>query len=312
LQHPTPPLVCAFVNNMPDGAFLHTERQFTGLLEAACGSLFLELRRYALPGVPRGTCVAEQIGEQYLPLEQLWRSSPDAVIVTGSNPLAAELTDEPYWSDLVHLLEWSSQRAASVLLSCLAAHAALFAFDGVERRQLDAKRTGVFVQEVRRSHFLTDGIVSPLVLPHSRLNDVPSAAIESVGYEVLIGSQAIGWSVAHRRRNGCDLVLVQGHPEYDASSLLREYRRDAERFLSGARVDPPPLPIGCVAAEDEASLASFHHRISRGRRDPGLISQLPFEEMAGRAGWPWRSVAITFYANWTAGVLQGTGSGREI
>ena len=41
---------CAFVNNMPDGAFDATERQFLDLLETGSGSEVIAVRRYALSG----------------------------------------------------------------------------------------------------------------------------------------------------------------------------------------------------------------------------------------------------------------------
>ena len=47
-------LTCAFVNNMPDGAFDATERQFLGLLEEGSGSTVIDVRRYTVAGVPRG------------------------------------------------------------------------------------------------------------------------------------------------------------------------------------------------------------------------------------------------------------------
>ncbi|MCU1495370.1 MAG: homoserine O-succinyltransferase [Acidimicrobiaceae bacterium] len=298
------PLTCAFVNDMPDGAFLHTERQFVDLLGAGSGSIAIELRSYTLPGVLRGREIAEHVARLCFPLEDLWASSPDIVIVTGSEPLTATLAAEAYWGDLVHLLEWSTATSSSVVLSCLAAHAALLQFDGIDRTRLAAKLTGVFDQQVRAKHYLTTDLPSSIVLPHSRLNDVPRALVEGVGYEVLIGSEECGWSVAHRLRGHCELVLIQGHPEYEASSLLREYRRDTERYLRGERRDQPALPVGCVASADEDMIASFHGRVVSGELDPLLMGALPFHELAARVGWPWRTAATKLYGNWITEAFQ--------
>ena len=86
----TPPArwVCAFVNNMPDGAFDATERQFLDLLDAGSGGEVVEVRRYTMPGVPRGERTAARIAEEYLPFETVREGPPDLLIVTGSNPLA--------------------------------------------------------------------------------------------------------------------------------------------------------------------------------------------------------------------------------
>ncbi len=41
-------------------------------------------------------------------------------------------------------------------------------------------------------------------------------------------------------------VFLQGHPEYDADTLAREYRRDVGRFLAGERADAPAPPAGLL------------------------------------------------------------------
>ena len=98
------------------------------------------------------------------------------------------------------------------------------------------------------------------------------------------------------------VVLVQGHPEYDPSSLLREYHRDARRYLHLERDDLPCLPLDCVAPEDWDRLADLQCRMVGGERDPALIEAIPFDQMGERAPWPWRGVAIGLYTNWMAGV----------
>ena len=131
-----------------------------------------------------------------------------------------------------------------MLLSCLSAHAALAVFDGIERTTLEAKCTGVFPQRAR-SHPLAEGLGSDIVLPHSRLNTVAVDQVLAAGYEVALESDAVGWSVITKATAGAEVVLVQGHPEYDPSSLLREYHRDARSYVLGERDDvpapPPPL-----------------------------------------------------------------------
>ena len=190
-------------------------------------------------GSPRSTC----------PYATIREGSPDLLIVTGSNPLAPRIEDEPYWEDLAALLSWGRGHVPSMLLSCLSAHAALAVFDGIERTTLDAKCTGVFPQQAH-SHPLTAGLGPSIVLPHSRLNTVGLDEVRAAGYEVALESEAVGWSVDHQVAHGSEVVLVQGHPEYDPSSLLREYRRDARRYVRHERDDVPCLPLHCVAPDD--------------------------------------------------------------
>ena len=297
-------LTCALVNNMPDGAFDATERQYVGLLEAASDSDEIVLRRYTMSGVPRGDQTSARIAEEYLPLTEIYLKPADVLIVTGSNPIETNIKDELYWEDLVELLTWSQMNVKSTILSCLSAHAALTVFDDIARVRLLTKCTGVFSQQVEAGNPLTNGIDAEIVLPHSRWNSAPQEALESAGYDVLVHSNETGWGVASRWEQGRQLVLVQGHPEYDPSSLLREYRRDAWRYVHHERDDLPFLPYHCTSSDDWARLERIHSEIINGDRDPLLIETFPFDEVGLRAPWPWRSMAQRFYANWLTNVVK--------
>jgi homoserine O-succinyltransferase/O-acetyltransferase len=297
-------VICGFVNNMPDGAFDATERQFLHLLEAGSGSELIDVRRYTVAGVPRGEAVAARIAEEYAPVATIRQQPPELLIVTGSNPVEERMEDEPYWDDLVELLTWGSEHVDSMLLSCLSAHAALTIFDGIERRRLDSKCTGVFPQHVDMAHPLAKGLDPDIVLPHSRTSSVPQDVLRQAGYDIAISSESVGWSVATRGVGSSNVVLVQGHPEYDPSSLLREYHRDARRFVLHERNDLPILPYHCVAPEDWSELKELHQAITGNQRDAALLASYPFLEVGARAPWPWDGVARTLYANWLAGVTK--------
>jgi homoserine O-succinyltransferase len=293
---------CALVNNMPDSAFEATERQYLGLLDAASGCEAVAVTLHTLPRVPRGERAAARIAERYSSFEELWSNPPDLLIVTGSNPLEPLIEDEPYWAELVELLTWGSEQVRSMLLSCLSAHAALAVFDGLSREGLTSKCTGVFPQRTEPGHPLVADLGTSIVLPHSRLNTVPVDAVVSAGYRVALQSDTVGWSVVTKDVGRSSVVLVQGHPEYDPSSLLREYHRDARRYLHHERDDLPCLPLDCVAPEDGDRLSELQRRMAAGERAPALIESIPFDRMGERAPWPWRGVAIGLYTNWMAGV----------
>jgi homoserine O-succinyltransferase len=295
---------CAFVNNMPDGAFDATERQFLDLLEAGSGPELIEVSRYALEGVPRGERVAARIAADYLPIAAIRRSTPDLMIVTGSNPVEEHIEDEIYWADLADLLTWGREHVHSMMLSCLSAHAALTVFDGIERGRLPAKCTGVFPQDVDETHPLGAGMAPHITLPHSRTSTVSQDLLRDAGYDIAIQSDTVGWSVATRQTGGAQVVLVQGHPEYDPSSLLREYHRDVRRYAQHERDELPRLPLHCVAPEDWAQLEDLHRVIIEGKRDPDLVAAFPFDELGARATWPWRGVAERLYTTWVDGVTK--------
>jgi homoserine O-succinyltransferase len=295
---------CAFVNNMPDGAFDATERQFLGLLDAGSGAQVVDVRRYALAGVPRGERVAQRIGQEYRSVAELWIDPPDLLVVTGANPVELEIEDEPYWDDLADLLRWASENVRAQVLSCLSAHAALKIFDDLERVHLDTKCTGVFAQRVDGTSALTQGLEPEILLPHSRWSTVDSGEVRRAGYDIVMDSPEVGWSIATRETGGSSVLLVQGHPEYDPSSLLREYHRDARRYVQHERDDLPCLPLHCVAPEDWDRLEQLHFDITHDRRDPELLAEYPFDEVGARATWPWHPTAKRLYANWFAGVPE--------
>jgi homoserine O-succinyltransferase len=295
-------LRCALINNMPDSALVATERQFLGLLEVAAGSLPLDVRRYGLGGIPRGPRAAAYLRAEYLPLEHLWESEPDALIITGSEPLAASLPGEPYWAEFVRLLDWAAQRPTSVLLSCLSAHAALFALDGLERVRLPEKCSGVFPHELCGSSSLTAGLDRPALMPHSRYNDVPTDVVAAAGWEVILRSE-VGWGAITGRRSQSELLLVQGHPEYGASTLLREFRRDVGRYLRAERTVPPTVPRGCVAAEDRPAIEEFHRAVVAGVHGEEYLDSFAWDEAGARVGRDWQEMAETLYSNWVAGIM---------
>jgi homoserine O-succinyltransferase len=297
-------LTCGFVNNMPDGAFDATERQFLHLLEAGSGSDVIDVRRYTMAGVPRGEVIAARIADQYSSVDTICHEPLDLLIVTGSNPVEVRIEDEPYWGEMVDLLTWGTEHVSSMLLSCLSAHAALTVFDGIERGRLSSKCTGVFAQEVDMAHPLSTGLKPDIVLPHSRMNAVPRHVLERAGYHIAVQSDAVGWSLATRYVASSNVVLVQGHPEYDPSSLIREYQRDARRYVLAERNDRPILPFHCVAAEDRGDLEDLHRAIAKDQRDRASFEAFPFDEVGVRAPWPWRAPAETLYANWLAGVTK--------
>jgi homoserine O-succinyltransferase/O-acetyltransferase len=307
LEADTTGMKCAFVNNMPDSAFDATERQFLDLVDQGSGSATIEVQRYAMEGVPRGERVAKRIAEEYAPLDEIRHQPPDLLLVTGANPVEQEIEKEAFWDDLSELLIWGSENTRSMLLSCLTAHAALTVFDGIDRENLSSKCTGVFPQEADPAHPLTVGLAGEMSLPHSRWNTVDRDAVRAAGYRIALHSEAVGWSVATRTVGRSDVVLVQGHPEYEATSLLREYRRDARRYVAHERDDVPCLPFECVAPGDWPGLVELHETITGKRRDPEVVQAYPFEEVGARATRSWAQVAERLYANWLAGVTVRSG-----
>src|SRR5260370_8324934 len=114
-------LELGLVNNMPDAALESTERQFIELLRAAAGDIPVRLRLFALPDVPRSDAGRAHLNAGYAGLDELWDSRLDGLIVTGTEPRAPELSDEPYWGSFVNLLHWAEKNPPSTIWPCPAA-----------------------------------------------------------------------------------------------------------------------------------------------------------------------------------------------
>lgn len=190
------------VNNMSEAAFEETHASFAGLLLAGAAGMEIELRCYRIPALSPEPTILDAGPSLYRDVEHLYQDPPDALVVTGTEPVMPELTDERYWDALATLLNWAEATVPSTWLSCLAAHGALQALDQVDRVRLPVKRSGVFPQRVSQSHPLGRGLGVMAAFPHSRWNGVPSRSLRSVGYEVVIGTTGDEWTLAAHEQRG--------------------------------------------------------------------------------------------------------------
>lgn len=292
----TESIVVGLVNNMPDTALTATVRQFASLLAGAAGPLPVRLRVTYLAEVPRTTQASEYIAGNYWPLDRILDEIPDALIVTGTEPCAATLEEEPYWGHLVQLLSWAQEHVASSIWSCLAAHAAVQALNGIRRSRLSVKRFGVFEHTPLSYLPLLSGVTAPLLTPHSRWNELSVEELRSAGYTIASASSETGADVFVRQERSL-LVGLQGHPEYEDTTLLKEYRRDVGRFLRGEQDLWPAQPEGYFQAEALQILEAFRRR-AEPAREPALLDEFPTDALAGTLRARWRPAALRIYRNW--------------
>jgi homoserine O-succinyltransferase len=280
---------------MPDSALQGTERQFCSLLKAAAGSMVVRLTFYALPDVPRSDWGSRHVSS-YCGLGELWDTPVDGLIITGTEPHAADLTEEPYWTSLTQLLQWAEHNTFSTVWSCLAAHAAVLHLDGIRRHRLGEKQCGVFDCERVNDHDLTSGAPRQLCMPHSRWNDIPEDALRSCGYRVLTRSEAAGVDAFVKQRQSL-FVFFQGHPEYEADTLLREYRRDIRRFLRRESDSYPTMPQGYFNPETLAALRALREQALANRHEE-VIANFPTALTTETVANSWRPDAVRIYRNW--------------
>lgn len=289
------PLVVGLVNNMPDAALKTTEWQLRGLLSRAAGSRAVALRLFSLPEVPRSEAGQLYVRQHHEPITALWAADIDGLIVTGTEPKAASLEDEPYWPALAGLIDWADEHTTSTIWSCLASHAATYRLDGIERLPLGHKMFGVFDCDKAEDHPLVRG-PARWKTPHSRHNGLSEEVLERFGYRILSRSSEAGVDMFVRERNSL-FVFCQGHLEYDASALFGEYRRDVRRFLAGENEIYPELPHNCFGDAAVAALLEFRDEALT-RRDAALLERFPAGAVAQDLSAPWREAATRIYANW--------------
>jgi homoserine O-succinyltransferase/O-acetyltransferase len=290
-------LTIALVNNMPDSALRATERQFCALLGVASEGRLVKVQFFSLPGVNRSSAARKHIARYYQEFTELERSPPDGIIVTGTEPQAAMLQEEPYWPAMAWLVKWVREMEIPGVWSCLAAHAAVLQADRIQRHALGTKLHGLFECKIKAgAHRILHGLPDRWHVPHSRIYGLSESALNSSGYNVLSASAEAGPDIFVGRKGGLQLFF-QGHPEYGHLSLLGEYRRDVGRFLRGERDAYPEIPRHYCEPAIASELENFRDRAFH-VRDPATLAQ--FDTLTGGLVLEnsWSNTAAQIYANW--------------
>lgn len=301
------------VNNMADAALEATERQFLTLLDAAAGDVPVILTLYALPEVERNAEGQRRVESFYLGTDRLWalppEQYPDGLIVTGREPLTPDLRDEAYWPSLTRLLAWTRMHARSTVWSCLAAHAAVLALDGIPRVRNPQKHFGVFSCEQIASNALLAGAPQTLRMPHSRWNGLSADQLAAKGYQVLTYNGASGVDT-FVKQDAAWFVFFQGHPEYEPQTLLREYRRDVARYVNGGMETYPLLPANYFDADTERSLREIEAK-ARVSRQEKLLGEISAVLDIAQTDETWRDTSALIYRNWLNYLCTQKGFGIE-
>jgi homoserine O-succinyltransferase/O-acetyltransferase len=296
----------AFVNNMPDAALEDTEIQFFELLEAAAGDTPVRVKLHSLSGVPRGERGQQHLDTFYFRTDDLFDHRFDGMIMTGTEPRQSNLRNEPYWSALANVLDWAESNTVSTILSCLAAHAGVLYSDGINRHPLNDKQFGLFTFTKSANHALTGGIGEQIRFPHSRWNEVRADALKACGYSVLTQSAEGGVDSFVKQKKRSLFVHFQGHPEYEAQTLLKEYRRDIKRFTRGERETYPSMPKSYFDAASARLVTEFRDVVLADRREE-LMDGFPEAVLAGALEKTWHAAATSIYGNWLRYVASKKG-----
>jgi homoserine O-succinyltransferase len=280
---------------MPDAALEATERQFVSLLESASEGFSIRLSLYSLPEVPRSEAGARRVRELYSSVETLWDKQLDALIVTGREPLTPNLANEPYWDSFTRVVDWAQDNTYAAVWSCLAAHAAVLYMDGISRVKSGSKYCGIFDCERVSDHPLLANAPARFKLPHSRWNGVPEDELTASGYRILTRTASAGVDTFAKQCKSL-FVFFQGHPEYEPSSLLLEYRRDVGRYFRGETDIYPPMPRNYFDKDTASALTALRQECMDRRREE-VMAEVAWilEKLNVKNGW--HSTATCIYKN---------------
>lgn len=226
------PLNVALVNLMPRK--IDTEYQITRMLAASPHTMNVSL---LLPsGHDPKTTRGDHLQRFYRRWEDVADQKFDGLIVTGAPVELMPFDEVNYWPSMTALFDWAETHTRSSLYICWAAQAALYHAHGIDKHELPAKAFGVFEQTVQaRDHALVRGMGPAITTPVSRHTTICQNDIDMVGgLTTIAASRASGpCLLADDRRHA---AYMFNHLEYEADTLIREYRRD---LAAGLDIRPP-------------------------------------------------------------------------
>jgi len=298
-----------FLNMMPDAALTATERQFIHLVGSSNPIAQFFVYPFSLPELNRGKKAEEHIRQHYFKFEELADQGLDALIITGANVINPSLVQEPFWNPLIDIVRWAESNVASIFCSCLATHAIVKHHHSIDRRHLPQKQWGVYSHKVTRpDHPILRDVNTRFDAPHSRYNDVSREQFEAAGCSVLAESDEVGVHLAVSP-DQFHVFYFQGHPEYGAISLLKEFKREARLFLSGEREKLPRVPDNLFTAEGRRIADDFVAQLADS--NGGARPDFPEDELTPHCDNTWGDTGKAIVNNWLGLVYQLTNLDRK-
>lgn len=297
------------LNMMPDAALTTTERQFIHLVGSSNPIAQFFVYPFSLPELNRGAWAEEHIHKYYFEFDELADKGLDALIITGANVINPALNQEPFWDPLIDIVRWAEDNVASIFCSCLATHALVKHYYGIDRRHLSQKRWGIYSHKVTRpDHPILRDVNTRFEAPHSRYNDVSREQFEASGCSVLAESEEVGVHLAVSP-DQFRVLYFQGHPEYGAVSLLKEFKREARRYLSGDREKLPRLPENLFTPQGQEIATRYVAQLAG--ESGSTAPEFPEAELSPHCDNTWGDTGKAIVNNWLGLVYQLTNLDRR-
>lgn len=301
-----------FLNLMPNAAFRATERQFLRLVGSSNQIMQYYVYPFSIEGVDRDSETQAYIDAYYSDFETIKQQGLDALIITGTNPGNQSLEEEAFWPPLQEVVDWAYANVTSTLFSCLAFHAIAKHQHDIERQALSHKRWGIYSHKITDAeHPLLRNINTRFDVPHSRNNDISRAQLEAAGFKVLVYGDEGGVHMAVSP-DMFRQVYLQGHPEYDRISLLKEYKREVSRFFEGSRKAYPPDPENYFSPGVKEIVSHYRDKVEEAKSRGVEMPEFPENEIIPALDNTWKDTGKSIIDNWLGQVYQLTNVDRHL
>ena len=298
------------LNLMPDAALQATERQFMRMVGGCNRIAQFKIHLFSVPEFDRAEAAQAHIDAYYETFERIKKVGLDALIITGANPIQDSLEDEPFWKPLLEIVEWAKESVCSTMCSCLASHALVQHYCGIQRYKLEQKRWGVYSHRIIDfDHPLVANINTRFDAPHSHVYEVNSRQLSEQNLQVLVASEEADFHLA-TSEDGFRFVFFQGHPEYDSISLFKEYKREVSRFVGGERPSYPPFPEHYFSREATNVLNRFRDRALANGGVNISMDDFPEGQIIPLLDNTWSDTGKAVINNWLGLVYQLTAKDR--
>lgn len=221
------PLKIGLLNLMP--LKIETETQIIRLLSNS--PLQVELILLRMGTHESKNTPAEHLGTFYQTMDDIAHTRLDGLVITGAPVETLEFEMVDYWEELKKVMQWSKTNVTSTFHICWGAQAGLYYHYGIQKYPLEEKCFGVFEHKVKKKNIrLLRGFDDRFFAPHSRYTAVREGDLKPIAELELLASSKEAGPYIIATRDGRQIFTL-GHSEYDANTLMDEYKRDIGRGL---------------------------------------------------------------------------------
>ena len=171
----------------------------------------------------------KHVDDIYVTYEEAMRDQPlDGLILTGAPVETIDYEDVHYWEEIKTILSDARKNIPSTLGLCWAGFVMAY-LEGVKKINYDHKLFGVFeLKNLAPDHPIIGELDDVFFCPQSRQAGMPDEAMEEASESGRLKLLAYGPEAGYSIFSTTDerFIAHTGHPEYNATRLAEEAKRD--------------------------------------------------------------------------------------